>query len=183
MQAKEAIPILDRVISRLETNESSWRNCRSCPFNGKCCDGATLKVFPEEGREILQHIKLNPNVRAHSIGRYKDRKPCYFYDRDAKACLIHEIRPINCRWTPYTVFIGDAGLSGMMRDSQCNFRHIQASDRIDVVDDELIRFSTSRSNENNHYILWQKIEELRPMMERNHELIPLEEIMEAAIAL
>ncbi|WP_186077776.1 YkgJ family cysteine cluster protein [Burkholderia gladioli] len=183
MQAKEAIPILNRAISKLESKEPSWKNCRSCPFSGKCCDGAKLRIFPEERINILEFIKKNPNVRNYSVDRYMNGKACYFYNRDAKACLIHDVRPLNCRWTPYTIFIGDAGVSGMIRDSQCNFRRIDRSDGVSGVDGELIRMSVSSESENQNYILWQKIEELRPLMKRNEEMIPMEEVMKMAITL
>lgn len=180
MRAKEAIPLLELKILELEAEEESWKNCKSCPFSGKCCDGAPLIIWPEEKEEIVNYLRMHEGIKKFALSRYKKNEKCYFYDRDAKACLIHAVRPLNCRWTPYTVFHDpNSGYSGMIRDSNCNFYRMTKADLITRNKNGLIEIKTAGvQGGNSKYIVWQEILELYPLMRRSNELVALESLME-----
>ncbi|KAB7703681.1 hypothetical protein GBN33_00030 [Plesiomonas shigelloides] len=178
MDAFDAIPILESKISILESQEESWKNCRACPFNGKCCDGATLIAFPEEIELIKKQLKRDQDVLAYAISRYKKGKACYFYDKESSRCLIHDVRPLNCRWTPYVAFSGNGcEFNVNIRSSSCDFSIQTIS--CEKVEGNLISLpkGMSSSDVNTLYLHWQSIVELHPLMKRASEMIELKTLM------
>ncbi len=178
MDAFEAIPILENKIAALELKEESWKRCRACPFNGKCCDGASVDMFPEEREAITVYLDNNPDVKSYALTRYSQGKKCVFYDKDASSCLIHEVRPLNCRWTPYTAFnVGGGQLSVHIRDSQCNFTTTIIQDEFSSENTITLPMRKDGPEFNNVYLRWRKITELHPLMQRADEMINIDVLM------
>ena len=131
MLVKDAIPILNEAISELESIEASWKNCRACPHSGKCCDGAFIKVvFPEEAKAIAEHLIAHPEKLVYAKERASRSKNCYFHNPHANECLIHSVRPILCRWTPYTATTGGNSFVAQIRDERCNFTPVRKIDSL-----------------------------------------------------
>lgn len=183
MQAKDAIPILEKSVAKLESLEPSWKNCKACPHGGKCCVGATgLLVFPEEKRDITDFLQRNDRIKQFALKKYRQGQGCYFHDSNAKSCLIHEVRPLNCRWTPYNVWPpAQPGhtFNGMVRDDKCDFIPITANDKQRVVNDEIVQIENPLSpNANTQYICLHGIKEIHPLLARSEELSTLEELLQ-----
>lgn len=178
MDAFSAIPILESKISHLESREESWKNCRACPFSGKCCDGATLIVFPEEKLAIHKYLESNPDILQYATTRYKQNKTCYFYNKESSKCLIHEVRPLNCRWTPYAAFQdGNGGVSVNIRSAQCDFTKVSIPSAHAQGNMTFLPIKFSSTEANNVYLNWQSITELYPLMARADEMVELETLM------
>lgn len=178
MDAFTAIPILEGKLTELESSEPSWKNCRACPFSGKCCDGASLNLFPEEKAAISDYLGRNPDVLRYALPRFKQGKKCYFYDKESSKCLIHEVRPLNCRWTPHAAFREEDGRHSVhVRDNQCNFTKKIVSPLHTTGSTITLSPEDITPGANKTYISWQSISELHPLMERAHEMEPLENLM------
>lgn len=178
MDAFEAIPLLQKRVEELEAAEGSWKNCRACPFSGKCCDGAPLILFPEEADAIAEHLRDVPDVLEFALSRFKRGKKCYFYDKESSKCRIHNVRPLNCRWTPYVAFQqADGSHLVHLRDANCGFTDRRVA--INPGDDGIISLepSTLKEGENTKYLSWQSMLDLRPLMLRANEMIELEVLM------
>lgn len=180
MNAFEATPILEDKITELEAIEPSWRNCRACPFSGKCCDGAPLEIFPEEKEAISDYLYRNPDILQYALSRFSQKEKCYFYDKESSKCLIHEVRPLLCRWTPYTAFFEDENRKRYrvhVRDGQCNFitKSIVPLQRVGY----MISLSPEDINpgSNQTYLSWPDIPELKPLIDRAVEMVELDDLM------
>ncbi|NHQ80292.1 YkgJ family cysteine cluster protein [Chromobacterium vaccinii] len=178
MDAFRAIPILESKVSDLEAQEESWKNCRACPHEGKCCDGATLIAFPEEIAAIREYIKNNLDVLQYAVSRYRKKKPCYFYDKESTKCLIHEVRPLNCRWTPYAAFPdGNGGIQVNIRSVRCDFKIATIPSA--QIKNNMVSLPAHLSSieVNNVYLNWQSLTEFYPLMARAKEMVALETLM------
>lgn len=176
MDAFAAIPILEQKVAELEVAEPSWTNCPSCPFSGKCCDGATLLLFPEENLSLLERLSQDTQVLQYALSRFSEKKPCYFYDKQASSCRIHYVRPLNCRWTPYAEFQQSDGRHSLhVRSAECDFTK-RVVDATPMAVNQLSVDNVS-PGANKIYLSWQSISELHPLMQRSAEMISLESVM------
>ncbi|HHK0531365.1 TPA: YkgJ family cysteine cluster protein [Pseudomonas aeruginosa] len=186
LQAKEAIPILEQAVERLESAEPSWTNCRACPHSGKCCDGATgILIFPEESAELSDYLKKNPEILIYAKKRLANKKGCYFHDPSSEACLVHTVRPILCRWTPYALFSNSdiGGVKGYIRSKDCSFTAIDSSNKVIAVSSEMVEV-TSRillrdEGGNKKYLILQNVLGIRPLLGRSNEMQKLEDLLTA----
>ena len=97
--------ILDSIIEVLYKEENYWNICRQCQCKGYCCIGANVFVNADEWSKIKENIQyLLPNEKTELKNNIDKRKQCVFHT-DEK-CLIHNIRPENCRYTPYQAVVG-----------------------------------------------------------------------------
>lgn len=91
-------------ITQLLTIEPKWKKCNKCPYSGTCCIGADIHVYDHEWMVIRNYLLANPDVLYTVKENYHSESLCYF--RAENRCLIHEIRPLNCIFTPYQVVCG-----------------------------------------------------------------------------
>ncbi|WP_185641245.1 MULTISPECIES: YkgJ family cysteine cluster protein [Burkholderia] len=185
MKAMDAIPILDAATAELESMEPSWRNCRACPHSGKCCDNARINlVFPEEATAIVQYLRAHPEKLAYAKSRFSRGKDCYFHDPSANQCLIHGVRPILCRWTPYTAFFnGDGPWTGKIRDANCNFSAIEKDDRVVSIKPGFVEIWPARGAVvQQKFIHLQAINALHPLLARVREAVEMRVVMNAALS-
>lgn len=182
MDVSEAIPILEQAVSKLEAIEPAWKDCRSCPHGGKCCEGAPIDVvFPEEAEAIINYLAVNPDYLAYASNRASAGKLCYFHDPKAKKCLIHSVRPILCRWTPYSILTGDNTPHGMIRDKYCNFSPIRAQDRISMTAPGFLEVRPKIGPvKKQNFIHLQGITSLRPLLARSNEAVTLSTVLRLA---
>lgn len=183
MDVREAIPILEQAVAKLEAAEPAWKNCRSCPHGGKCCDGAPIDVvFPEEAEAIVTYLVENPEYLAYASKRASTGKLCYFHNPQAKTCLIHSVRPILCRWTPYSILTGDGTPHGMIRDKYCNFSPIRSQDRISMVKPGILevrpKFGPVKKQK---FINLQGITSLHPLLARSAEAVTMASVLMLAV--
>ena len=90
---------LDNIINELYDIEPYWSKCKKCPNHGSCCVGANVMVREDEWFEIKSILDNDIQVRNLVYENYRSGSDCYFRIHDK--CLIHNIRPLNCRYTPY----------------------------------------------------------------------------------
>lgn len=179
MQAKDAIPILDEAITELESIEASWKNCRACPHSGKCCDNAFINVvFPEEAKAIAEHLITHPAKLAYAKDRASRRKSCYFHNPHANECLIHSVRPILCRWTPYTATSVNNSVVAWIRDKSCNFTSVSKFDSVKNIKPGIIEIIPLKGAVSQQKLLHlQGMEALHPLLRRAHEAIDMDAVL------
>jgi Fe-S-cluster containining protein len=183
MNAKDAIPILEEAIEKLESMEPTWKNCKACPNAGKCCDGAPIIVFQEEWDAIAQYLKAYPKKLAYAADRFEQGKECYFHDPNATQCLIHEVRPLNCRWTPYTIMAElkkEGPYTGWIRYKNCEF--IKIKDYVDKVTPRppyfLVVEPANGVVRQQIFLHLQGIKALHPLLKRNEEMVKIRDVFE-----
>lgn len=183
MKATDAIPILEEAIAKLESMEPSWKNCRACPHAGKCCDNAYINVvFPEEADAIGRHLRAHPEKLAYAEDRLSRGKSCYFHNPGANECLIHEVRPILCRWTPYTINTGDGSYAGMIRYGSCEFTPIESKDLVTPVTPGFLKVGPASGVVDSQIFLHlQGIKAMHPLLRRASEAIEMRDVMKRAL--
>ena len=96
--------ILISQITQLLEIEPKWKQCNKCPNSGHCCIGADITIYNYEWNIIKKFLLENPIVFDEVKLNYKRKSLCYFRTNDK--CLIHNIRPLNCVFTPYQAIYG-----------------------------------------------------------------------------
>lgn len=91
-------------INQLLALEPKWKKCNKCPHFGLCCVGADISVYQYEWDKIKSYLLNNPAILSQVRRNYKAHSQCYF--RISDRCLIHDIRPLNCIFTPYQAIYG-----------------------------------------------------------------------------
>lgn len=86
-------------ISQLLAIEPKWNRCNKCPYSGACCIGADISVYEYEWLIIRDYLLANPDILSTVRKNFNSKSLCYFRTQDK--CVIHEIRPLNCIFTPY----------------------------------------------------------------------------------
>ncbi len=81
--------------------------CKKCGF---CCDAPTVTKKDLSKIAGYLNIPLNKVIKEYckffngKIGELKEIKgKCIFYDFDNKKCLIYPVRPLICRFRPYSI--------------------------------------------------------------------------------
>lgn len=185
MLVKDAIPILNEAISELESIETSWKNCRACPHSGKCCDNAFINVvFPEEAKAIAEHLIAHPEKLVYAKERASRGKSCYFHNQQASECLIHSVRPILCRWTPYTATTGSNSVVAWIRDKSCNFTPVSKIDLVKNIKSGVIEVIPFKGTvKQQKFLHLQGIEALHPLLRRANEAIDMDAVLALALSL
>ena len=91
-------------IAQLLAIEPKWKKCNSCPHSGFCCIGANITLYECEWNKIKNYLLDNPHVLQQVKTNFELHSQCYF--RVSDRCLIHDIRPLNCIFTPYQAIYG-----------------------------------------------------------------------------
>ncbi|MCK5082073.1 MAG: YkgJ family cysteine cluster protein [Candidatus Omnitrophica bacterium] len=181
MNAFEARKIINEKFRLLINIEPSWSACSNCPNNGKCCNGASISLYKEEWEPIETFLNMNKRVKNYAKERFKERKNCYFFDPSASQCLIYNVRPLSCLWTPQTLF-NAKNLTGFIKNKNCEFTPIEPNRKLipSEIDESIIKIepSINEKNINQFYVVFQRIKEIRELMKRNHDFHPISQFME-----
>ena len=125
---------LDDVIEELLELEPFWRICYPCRFKGVCCHGAKISVTPDEQAVIDEYLSGQPLLVRRLVFVHKMIGWHCKYHTD-EGCLIHDVRPANCRYTPFQMGVSsDHVLTYSMvrvgESGHCEFsmQHIPLSD-------------------------------------------------------
>lgn len=96
--------LLESTIDELLSREPFWKICYPCKFKGFCCKGAEIDFSKNEQHIIDEYINTLPNDSQKIIYENKKyNKHCIYHS--VEKCLIHEVRPQNCRYTPFQALI------------------------------------------------------------------------------
>lgn len=109
-------------INRLMEIEPYWNKCIHCQQCGKCCKGANVSIRTDEWIMIKEYIQ-NLNESDKSDLRYNIEHNIFCPFRASDKCLIHEVRPLNCIWTPFRVLqnLQTNDITFYVSDKFCNF--------------------------------------------------------------
>lgn len=92
---------LDKYQSLLASQEPYWRKCSPCINKGQCCIDSDTSIFSSEYEIIKDHIKgLPENLKNILVDNVNREVKCPF--RTEGGCIIHDVRPLTCRITPYS---------------------------------------------------------------------------------
>lgn len=108
-------------INELEEKEPYWHKCDHCMNKGKCCIDNDIDIRDDEWMIIKDYLGSHPDIYERVKKNFNEGKKCYF--RTEECCLIHDIRPLNCIYTPYQVIqnIYNDHILYSAIDDECNF--------------------------------------------------------------
>ena len=90
----------DSLVHELLAIEPFWKICFPCKFKGYCCIGAEISFSDAEMQITKEYIKkLSPEEKDIIVQNNLSSKHCIY--RAPDKCLIHDVRPMNCRYTPF----------------------------------------------------------------------------------
>lgn len=119
---QELREVLFPKIDKLMKIEPYWNKCIHCQHHGKCCIRADVSIRADEWIIIKEYIqKLNISDKSALKHNIEHNIFCPF--RTSDKCLIHEVRPLNCIWTPFQVIqnIQTNDLTYYISNSSCDF--------------------------------------------------------------
>jgi len=102
-QLPELRDFVDGISKDLAKIEPYWRKCFPCKNKGRCCNNSDIGIPDVEWKSIVEFLSENKDVIEYAKIRARNSMKCIFYNHDAKSCLIHPVRPINCRFAPYHI--------------------------------------------------------------------------------
>ncbi len=117
---------IDAVVKRLYELDPFWLRCSPCSNKGCCCEGANTNLSSQEARELIMKNEFSDIEKSQLQSNLLENKQCPF--RFSDKCLIHNYRPINCRWTPYQVVVGDSGIVRYYKidsNCKCEFKFVE----------------------------------------------------------
>lgn len=95
---------LDLTIKELYEREPYWNMCNPCQCGGYCCIGADISISEDEWHKIKQYIgELSQEDMSILANNIDTNKMCFF--RTPDKCMIHAVRPENCKYTPYQYLV------------------------------------------------------------------------------
>ncbi len=108
-------------IDELLEKEPYWHKCDHCMNKGKCCIDNDIEIRDDEWERIKYLLDSTIDVRKQVMENLNLKRKCYF--RTESCCLIHDIRPLNCIYTPYQVMqnLYDDHIYYSSIDEECNF--------------------------------------------------------------
>lgn len=122
--------LLESTIEELHRIDPFWDICCPCRCKGHCCVGADITIYENEWLRIQHYIETLPEEDKVVLRRNIARGThCVF--RAADKCLIHQVRPENCRYTPFQARIDedDTVVYSMVKvnplTKKCHFRLIR----------------------------------------------------------
>lgn len=117
---------LEAVIEELCRLEPFWNRCHPCSSKGKCCEGAEIRPSKTEQQVITTYLLSLPfSEKQHVMDNLMNSRFCIY--RTPEKCLIHEVRPEICRYTPYQCVITNENVLqysfvGSDANKQCVFQ-------------------------------------------------------------
>ncbi len=129
---------LNREIEELEEKDPSYLNCRHCPYKGKCCIDNDIDIREDEWNEIKSLLDSSLEIKQKVRENFINDRKCYF--RTDTCCLINDIRPTNCLYTPYQVIqnIYDFKITYSKRSPECDFETVE-EDSFELDDKEYLK--------------------------------------------
>ena len=117
---------LETAIKELCEIEPFWDRCRPCISKGKCCEGAEIKPSKKEKIVISLYMLFRPLSEKRRLKENKLKSRYCIYQTPEK-CLIHNVRPEVCRYTPYQCVITPGNvlkysLVGSDEKNRCTFQ-------------------------------------------------------------
>lgn len=95
---------LNSLIEKLYKEETYWNICCPCQSDGYCCIGADVSVNTNEWSKIKKYVQLLSFEEKLILQKnIVNGTQCIFHAEDK--CLIHDVRPENCRYTPYQLVV------------------------------------------------------------------------------
>lgn len=125
--------MLFEMIDELTELEPYWKKCLCCKNHGKCCVNADISIREDEWEIIVDFLKdINQEDRLLLQYNIKNNIYCPFHTSDK--CIIHDVRPMNCIWTPYQLVqnVHTGTITYSQIDDECNF--ILKNQNIDSID-------------------------------------------------
>ncbi|WP_313803235.1 YkgJ family cysteine cluster protein [Cytobacillus sp.] len=115
---------LDNLIQQLRTKDPYWNKCHPCKNKGKCCIGANPSFSDKEWQDVIEYLDEIPKDDYDKLlENFKHNKLCPF--RTESKCLIHKVRPFNCKYTPFqAVYRNDGKIIYSMTTDDCNFKTV-----------------------------------------------------------
>lgn len=142
---------LDELVRKLMYLEPSWKKCSCCLNKGKCCIGANILIFSVEWKQIVDFVANLPLAEKQIIkSNIKNSKQCIF--RSEQKCLIHSVRPLNCRWTPYQVFSDSKNMT-YFEDFECNFTQKSVPYSFNEIYPNYVLLPNAESSQGKYYLL------------------------------
>lgn len=121
---------LNSIIEKLYQQEPYWNICCPCQCDGYCCIGADVSVNTNEWSKIKKYVQLLSFEEKLILQKnIVNGTQCVF--RAANKCLIHEVRPVNCRYTPYQLAVNSNNILEyyMVRinhkTNQCEYKRVR----------------------------------------------------------
>lgn len=117
---------IDVIIQRLYELDPFWLRCNPCSRKGYCCEGANPNFSSQEAQEIIMKNEFSDTEKRQLKSNLFWNKKCPF--RFPDKCLIHNDRPMNCRWTPYYVAVDNSGIVRYFKiNSSCQYEGVEIS--------------------------------------------------------
>lgn len=125
---------LDKYHEKLIDKERYWMRCKPCKNNGQCCKNSDTIIFTSEKTIITNYIKELPvHIRKTLKENVDNGVRCPF--RTELSCLIHDVRPLTCRLTPYLANLGKNKIYYTLTSEDCKK---MASMEQDIIGSEAI---------------------------------------------
>lgn len=148
--------ILLQKIERLIEIEPYWNKCIHCKRHGKCCIKADVSIREDEWITIKEYIQ-GFNESDKSVFRYNIQHKIFCPFRASDKCLIHEVRPLNCVWTPFQVVqnIQTNDLTYYVSNKTCNYFHKKEIRNYHKINEEFVVLKSYRKEY--HYLFLNDI--------------------------
>lgn len=99
---KRAQKEMQDVLDGLYKLDPFWKMCEPCANCGECCKESNPEFGENEIYLIMNEMNFT-EAELNALEKNLKGKDCPF--RLSDRCMIHEYRPLNCRWTPYQALI------------------------------------------------------------------------------
>lgn len=133
---------LDKYQKNLVSQDPYWKKCSPCINKGCCCVSSDTTIFTSESKIINRYIKELPaDIKSFLKTNVDNGIRCPF--RTDTSCIIHDVRPLTCRITPY--------FANLRKNNSRKIDYILTSDDCtkagnieqDIIDSEMIKFYKS----------------------------------------
>lgn len=120
---------LETAIKELYEIEPFWKRCNPCCSKGKCCEGAKIDPSRAEQKVIAEYaLSLGESEKMQLCDNINSGRFCKYHTPEK--CLIHNVRPEVCQYTPYQCVINKDNkllysFVGSDENDQCVFQSIK----------------------------------------------------------
>lgn len=144
--------ILFHKINNLIKIEPYWGKCNNCPNHGKCCINADISIREDEWTVIKQYlVNLRTSDKEILLNNINNNVYCPF--RASEKCIIHEVRPMNCIWTPFQAVqnINNGNIMYSIIDTECKSRSVTLGNH-EFINPNFEYIKLPDSDINRHYL-------------------------------
>jgi Fe-S-cluster containining protein len=142
--------ILFQKVDNLIKIEPYWSKCIKCQKYGECCINADISIREDELIIIKKYIsQMCNNDKKALIDNIKQNIFCPF--RTSDKCLIHEVRPLNCIWTPFQVVqnIQNNNIIYYSMINKCNQQKEIVKEHFQKITEEYVKLKAYNSSDEN----------------------------------